>query len=87
MNCCRSHAYKAGQRVQLVADIYPLPKGGYHYKWEILQGKDIAKVDEKGVLTISPFAMPGDIFTVKTSAIANDPFIRPKPTIVDYLVQ
>lgn len=87
MNCCNKIISRAGQKVQLVADIYPLPAGGFHYKWEILQGKNIAKVDEKGVLTVSPMAMPGDIFTVKTTAVANDPFIRPKPTIVDYLVQ
>lgn len=87
MSCSTSHKYKAGQRVQLVADIYPLPVGNFYYKWEILNGKDIAKVDEKGILTVSPLAMPGDIFTVKTTAVADDPFIRPKPTIVDYLVQ
>jgi len=84
---CFTHRYKAGQKVQLVADIYPLPVGGFHYKWEILSGNDIAKVDENGILTVSPLAEPGDVFTVKTTAVANDPFIRPIPTIVDYLVQ
>jgi len=27
------------------------------------------------------------VFTVKTTAVTEDPFIQPKATIVDYLVQ
>lgn len=83
----RSLIAKAGQKVQLVADIYPLPGCDFHYKWEVIKGKDIAKVDNKGVLTISPKAIPGDSFTIKTTAVTEDPFIRPKATVVDYLVQ
>ena len=83
----RSLIAKAGQKTQLVADIYPLPSCGYHYVWTVLKGKNIAKVDKKGVLTISPDARPGDSFTIKTTAVTDDPFITPKATIVDYLVQ
>lgn len=75
-----------GQKVQLSANIYPLPKCGFHYKWEILSGKDIASVDDKGVLTVSPMAIPGDTFTVKTTAVIKDPYLRPKPSIVKYLL-
>ena len=78
---------KAGQKIQLVADIYPLPPCNYHYVWTVLKGKDIAKVDKKGVLTISKKARPGDAFTIKTSVVTEDPFIKPKATVVDYLVQ
>jgi len=78
---------KAGQKIQLKADIYPLPSCDFHYVWSILRGNEIAKVDSKGVLTVSPNAIPGDVFTVKTTAVTEDPFIQPKATIVDYLVQ
>ena len=78
---------QAGQKTQLVADIYPLPPCKFHYVWKVLKGKKIAKVDENGVLSISPYAIPGDIFRIKTTAVAEDPFIKPKATIVDYLVQ
>jgi hypothetical protein len=83
----RSLIAKVGQKVQLTADIYPLPAGGFRYKWEITRGKNIASVDQNGVLTVSRNAIPGDQFTVKTTAITKDPFIRPKPSIVTYLVQ
>lgn len=78
---------KIGQKVQLVADIYPLPTCEFHYVWEVVKGKDIATVDQNGVLTISRKAIPGDVFTIKTTAVTEDPFIRPKATVVDYLVQ
>ncbi len=78
---------KAGQKTQLVGDIYPKPKDAYHYTWSILKGKSIASVDKNGVLTISPKAKPGDTFRVKTSAIVNDLFIKIKPSIVDYIVK
>ena len=87
MEYFRSLIAKAGQKVQLVADIYPLPPGEFHYVWTVLKGKKIAKVDENGILTVSKKAMPGDSFRIKTTAVAEDPFIRPKATIVDYLVQ
>ena len=83
----RSLIAKAGQKVQLVADIYPLPSCKFKYVWEVTKGNNIAKVDDKGVLTISPRAIPGDSFTIKTTAVTEDPFIRPKATVVDYLVQ
>ena len=83
----RSLISKAGQKVQLTADIYPLPASGFRYKWEITRGRNIASVDQNGVLTVSRKAIPGDQFTVKTTAITKDPFIRPKPSIVTYLVQ
>ena len=76
-----------GQKIQLAADIYPLPKCKFHYKWEILKGENIASVDDKGVLTVSPMAIPGDTFTVKTTAVTEDPYIQPKASIVSYLVQ
>ena len=78
---------KIGQKVQLVADIYPLPTCEFHYVWTVVKGQNIAKVDDKGVLTISRKARPGDSFTIKTTAVTEDPFIRPKATVVDYLVQ
>lgn len=78
---------KAGQKIQLKADIYPLPSCNFHYEWSITQGQGIAKVDSKGVLTVSEKAVPGDVFTVKTTAVTEDPYITPKATIVDYLVQ
>lgn len=87
MHCCCKHTYKAGQKIQLKADIYPLPSCDFYYKWEITSGNKIAKVDDKGVLTISPKAVPGDVFTVKTTAVAEDPYIRPKATVVDYFIQ
>lgn len=87
MEYYRSLIAKAGQKTQLVADIYPLPTCKFHYVWTVLRGKDIAKVDKNGVLTISPDARPGDSFTIKTTAVTEDPFIRPKATVVDYLVQ
>lgn len=83
----RSLIAKAGQKTQLVADIYPLPPGDFHYKWTVIRGGSIAKVDDKGVLTISPKARPGDSFTIKTTAVTEDPNIMPKATVVDYLVQ
>lgn len=83
----RSLIAKAGQKTQLVADIYPLPPCDFHYKWTVLRGNSIAKVDEKGVLTISKKARPGDSFTIKTTAVTEDPFIIPRATVVDYLVQ
>ena len=78
---------KAGQKIQLKADIHPLPACKFHYEWSILKGGAIAKVDSKGVLTVSQNAVPGDVFTVKTTAVTEDPYITPKATIVDYLVQ
>ena len=78
---------KAGQKTQLVGDIYPLPKGKYRYTWSILRGKSIASVDDNGVLTISTKAKPGDTFRVKTSAIVENLQIRVKPSIVDYIVK
>ena len=87
MEYYRSLIAKAGQKTQLVADIYPLPTCKFHYVWTVLRGKDIAKVDKNGVLTISPDARPGDSFTIKTTAVTEDPFIRPRATVVDYLVQ
>ena len=44
---------KAGQKTQLVGDIFPMPRGKYRYTWSILRGKSIASVDNKGVLTIN----------------------------------
>ena len=76
-----------GQKIQLVADIYPLPNCNFYYKWEITKGQNIAKVDNKGVLSISPDAIAGDTFTVKTTAITEDPYIRPKASVVTYLLQ
>jgi hypothetical protein len=40
-----------------------------------------------GTLTISKKAVSGDSFTIKTTAVTEDPFIRPKATVVTYLVQ
>ena len=82
----RSLISKAGQKVQLVADIYPLPGCKFHYKWEIIKGKNIASVDKNGVLSVSRKAVAGDFFTVKTTAVCEDPYVQPKPSIVDYLV-
>ena len=76
-----------GQKIQLTADIYPLPACKFHYVWTVVKGQNIAKVDDKGVLTISGLAKPGDSFTIKTTAVTEDPFIQPKATVVDYLVQ
>lgn len=87
MEYYRSLIAKAGQKTQLVADIYPLPPCKFHYVWTVLRGNNIAKVDEKGVLTISKKARPGDSFRIKTTAVTEDPFIMPKATVVDYLVQ
>jgi len=86
-NCNRSLTVKAGQKVRLVADIYPLPPCDFHYVWTVTKGKKIAKVDAKGTLTISKKAVSGDSFTIKTTAVTEDPFIRPKATVVTYLVQ
>lgn len=83
----RSLVSKAGQKIQLKADIYPLPGCDFYYKWEITRGKNIASVDDKGVLTVSSKAVAGDRFTVKISAITEDIYLRPKPSIVTYLVQ
>lgn len=83
----RSLIAKAGQKTQLVADIYPLPACKFKYVWTVLRGGNIAKVNDKGVLTISKKARPGDTFRIKTTAVTEDPFITPKATIVDYLVQ
>ena len=87
METHRSRIAKIGQKMQLVADIYPLPSCDFHYVWTITKGQKIAKVDAKGVLTISKKAVPGDSFTVKTTAVTEDPYIRPKATVVDYIVQ
>lgn len=84
---CKSHTCRAGQKIQLKADIYPLPNCDFYYKWQITRGNKIAKVDDKGVLTISSKAVPGDVFTVKTTAVTEDPFIVPKATVVDYFIQ
>ena len=78
---------KAGQKTQLVGDIYPKPKDAYRYTWSILKGRSIASVDSNGVLTISPKAKPGDTFRVKTSAMVSDLSINVKPSIVDYIVR
>ena len=78
---------KAGQKTQLVGDIYPLPDCGFHYVWKILKGSSIASVDKKGVLSISTKAKPGDTFTVKTTAIFDEPYMTAKPSIVDYIVR
>ena len=83
----KTYTSKAGQKIQLKADIYPLPGCDFHYEWSVLKGQDIAKVDSNGVLTVSLNAVPGDVFTVKTTAVTEDPYITPKATIVDYLVQ
>lgn len=86
--CCnQSLTAKAGQKVRLVADIYPLPTCGFHYTWQVLKGSKIAKVDDNGILTVSKKAVPGDSFTIKTTAVTDDPNIRPKATVVTYLVQ
>lgn len=86
MKTYRSLISKAGQRVQLVADIYPLPGCDFHYKWEVIKGKNIASVDKYGVLSVSRKAVPGDSFTIKTTAVCEDPYIQPKPSIVDYIL-
>ena len=78
---------KAGQKQQLVGDVYPIPKGCRpKYKWEIIKGKEFASVDADGVLSISDLAKAGDTFTVKTTAVLDSPYIKVKPAIVDYLV-
>lgn len=76
-----------GQKIRLVGDIYPLPNCEFVYKWTILNGNDIANVDDKGILSISPDAKAGDKITIKTTAVTEDPFIVPKATIVTYLLQ
>ena len=88
-NCCcnSSLTVKAGQKVRLVADIYPLPACDFHYVWTVTKGKKIAQVDKHGTLTVSKKAASGDSFTIKTTAVAVDPFIRPRATVVTYLVQ
>lgn len=78
---------KLGQKIQLVGDVYPLPPCKFHYKWEITRGKNIASVNDKGVLTLSPEAVAGDTFTVKTTVVTEDPYIRPKASVVTYLLQ
>ena len=79
--------FKAGQKEQLVGDLYPLPKKIRHkYKFEIIKGKNIASVDSDGILHISAKAKAGDTFTVKTTAVLDSPYITVKPAIVDYLV-
>jgi len=55
--------------------------------WTVTKGNKIAKVDKKGILTVSKEAVAGDSFTIKTSAVTEDPYIRPKATVVTYLVQ
>lgn len=87
METYRSRIAKAGQKMQLVADIYPLPYCDFHYVWKIIKGQKIAKVDKNGVLSVSRKAVPGDRFTVKTTAVTADPYITPKATVVTYLVQ
>lgn len=90
MTCCccnNSLTVKAGQKVRLVADIYPLPTCDFYYVWTVTKGNKIAKVDKKGILTVSKKAVAGDSFTIKTSAVTEDPYIRPKATVVTYLVQ
>lgn len=52
-----------------------------------MHGKEIAKVDDKGLLTISTKAIAGNVITIKTTAILEDPYIRPKATVVDYIIQ
>ncbi len=88
MNCCcnQSLTVKAGQKVRLVADIYPLPPCDFHYVWTVTKGEKIAQVDKKGILTVSKKAVSGDSFTIKTTAVTEDPYIRPKATVVTYLV-
>lgn len=78
---------KSGQKTQLVGDIYPRPKCKFHYTWSILRGNSIASVDKNGVLSISANAKPGDTFTVKTTAVVDDPYMQIKPSIVDYIVK
>lgn len=79
--------FKAGQKEQLVGDLYPIPKGVRRkYRFEIIKGQKIASVDKDGVLTISADAKAGDTFTVKTTAVLDNPYITVKPAIVDYLV-
>lgn len=86
--CCNSpRTVKANQRVRLVADIYPLPPCDFHYVWTVTKGNKIAKVNDKGILFVSKKAVAGDSFTIKTTAVTEDPFIRPKATVVTYLVQ
>ena len=86
--CCNSpRIVKASQKVRLVADIYPLPACDFHYVWTVTKGNKIAKVNDKGILTVSKKAVSGDSFTIKTTAVTEDPFIRPKATVVTYLVQ
>ena len=88
MNCCcnQSLTVKAGQKVRLVADIYPLPPCDFYYVWTVTKGEKIAQVDKKGILTVSKKAVSGDSFTIKTTAVTEDPYIRPKATVVTYLV-
>ena len=87
-NCCKSSlTAKPGQKVRLVADIYPLPACKFYYVWTVTKGNKIAKVDKNGTLTVSKKAVAGDSFTIKTTAVAEDPFIRPIATVVTYLVQ
>lgn len=76
-----------GQRIQLAGDIYPLPKCGYRFTWSVLKGSSIASIDSKGILSISSDAKPGDIFTVRTTAIVDDPYVQIKPSVVDYMVR
>ena len=86
--CCNSSlTVKAGQKVRLVADIYPLPPCDFHYVWTVTKGNKIAKVDKNGTLTVSKKAVSGDSFTIKTTAVTEDPFIKPIATVVTYLVQ
>ena len=87
-DCCNTTlTAKPGQKVRLVADIYPLPKCKFHYVWTVTKGNKIAKVDKHGTLTVSKKAVAGDSFTIKTTAVVEDPFIIPKATVVTYLVQ
>lgn len=75
-----------GYKTQIATDVYPIPKSGWCYKFQVLKDKKgIASVDKDGFLTVSEKAKPGDKFTIKVSIWSSEPFPY-TPSIVEYLV-
>ena len=73
---------KAGGKVKIVATLAPKNVGNKTVQWSVDVGEDIAKIDDKGQLTISKEAPSGTKITVTCTALG-----APSPVVSTIVVE
>lgn len=75
-------AVKAGGKVKIATQLAPKNAGNKTVKWSVDVGEDIAKIDDKGQLTISKEAPSGTKITVTCTALG-----APSPVVSTIVVE